>query len=68
MHPIHKPTMKLKKAKDKNFPNIITGVPEVNSFPDKVNSRKILYKTIHTASFTTPSPNNIANNLGSLSS
>ena len=44
------------------------GVPEVNSLPDKVNSRKILYKTIQTASFTTPSPNNIANNFGSLSS
>ena len=44
------------------------GVPEVNSLPDKVNSRKSLYKTIQTASFTTPSPNNIANNFGSLSS
>ena len=42
--------------------NIIRGVLEVNSFPDKVNSLNILYKTIHTASLTTPSPNKIANN------
>ena len=48
--------------------NIIRGVLEVNSLPDKVNSLNILYKTIHTASLTTPSPNNIANNFGSLSS
>ena len=60
--------MKEKKVIDKKELNIIKGVEVVKFSPDEVKSPNILYKTIQTASFITPSPNNIANNLGSKSS
>ena len=68
LQPITVPIKNEKKNKDKNSFIINIGVVLVNSSPVDVNLRNIRYRTIHTASFNTPSPNRMENNFGSDSS
>ena len=57
-----------KKNIIKNEPTIDKTVQTLNTLCSKSNFDKILYKTIHTASFRTPSPNKTENNFGIWSS